>query len=146
MISIKWMSNWHTSDITALRRFISEAVISYCNISWLSHDSDCLSNLYSVFNQHDDDESKLFEYFIQLNIYLCYLQAMVLFVGAKSFKSELGACFSNLCKDANVEVRKTLSSGFHEVNFQFVSMVTIFQYLCAIPIYYFFSIYFNWIN
>ncbi|KAL4238285.1 Serine/threonine-protein phosphatase 4 regulatory subunit 4 [Mactra antiquata] len=41
--------------------------------------------------------------------------AMVLFVGAKSFKSELGTCFSCLCKDNNVEVRKTLSSGFHEI-------------------------------
>ncbi|XP_060560936.1 serine/threonine-protein phosphatase 4 regulatory subunit 4-like isoform X3 [Ruditapes philippinarum] len=41
--------------------------------------------------------------------------AMVLFVGAKSFKSELGVCFSNICKDPNVEVRKTLSSGFHEI-------------------------------
>ncbi|XP_053409044.1 serine/threonine-protein phosphatase 4 regulatory subunit 4-like [Mercenaria mercenaria] len=41
--------------------------------------------------------------------------AMVLFVGAKSFKSELGVCFSSICKDPNVEVRKTLSSGFHEI-------------------------------
>ncbi|XP_052767740.1 serine/threonine-protein phosphatase 4 regulatory subunit 4-like isoform X2 [Mya arenaria] len=42
--------------------------------------------------------------------------AMVMFVGAKSFKAELGTCFSHLCKDPNVEVRKTLSSGFHEIS------------------------------
>ncbi|XP_071162317.1 serine/threonine-protein phosphatase 4 regulatory subunit 4-like isoform X9 [Mytilus edulis] len=42
--------------------------------------------------------------------------AMVLFIGAKHFKSELLGCFSSLCKDPNVQVRKTVSGGFHEVS------------------------------
>lgn len=41
--------------------------------------------------------------------------AMVMFVGAKHFKLELGVCFSSLCKDPHVEVRRTLAAGFHEV-------------------------------
>lgn len=40
---------------------------------------------------------------------------MVLFIGAKHFKNELNTCFSSLCKDPNVQVRKTVSGGFHEV-------------------------------
>ena len=51
-------------------------------------------------------------------IFVFVLQAMVMFVGAKSFKAELGACFSNLCKDPNIEVRKSVSLGFHEVMFE----------------------------
>lgn len=47
-------------------------------------------------------------------------QAMVKFIGAKSFKSELGVCFSNLCKDPNEMVRKSISSGFHEVSVTFI--------------------------
>ena len=42
-------------------------------------------------------------------------QAIVLFVGAKSFKELLSQSFSSLCKDPVVCVRKSLSSGFHEV-------------------------------
>ena len=56
---------------------------------------------------------------------------MVLFVGAKSFKSEMGVCFSNICKDPNVEVRKTLSAGFHEVSlFSLVCTESISAPLC----------------
>ena len=43
------------------------------------------------------------------------LQAIVLFVGAKSFKELLSQTFSSLCKDPVVAVRKSLSNGFHEV-------------------------------
>ncbi|KAK3094055.1 hypothetical protein FSP39_023500 [Pinctada imbricata] len=41
--------------------------------------------------------------------------AMVLFTGAKCFKSELHGTFSSLCKDPHISVRKTVSTGYHEV-------------------------------
>ncbi|XP_061165811.1 serine/threonine-protein phosphatase 4 regulatory subunit 4-like isoform X2 [Saccostrea echinata] len=41
--------------------------------------------------------------------------AMVLFTGAKQFKSDLHVTFTHLCKDPHFIVRKTISSGFHEV-------------------------------
>lgn len=41
--------------------------------------------------------------------------AMVLFCGAKQFKPELHLTFTHLCKDPHFLVRKTISSGFHEV-------------------------------
>ncbi|XP_062568664.1 serine/threonine-protein phosphatase 4 regulatory subunit 4-like [Saccostrea cucullata] len=41
--------------------------------------------------------------------------AMVLFTGAKQFKADLHVTFSHLCKDPHFIVRKTISSGFHEV-------------------------------
>lgn len=41
--------------------------------------------------------------------------AMVLFIGAKLFRLELYPCFSQLCRDPHVAVRKTIAAGFHEV-------------------------------
>ncbi|XP_064600821.1 serine/threonine-protein phosphatase 4 regulatory subunit 4-like [Liolophura sinensis] len=41
--------------------------------------------------------------------------ALVMFAGAKSFKSELYLTFSQLCTDPNLSVRKTVASGLHEV-------------------------------
>ena len=43
---------------------------------------------------------------------------MVLFTGAKHYKSELHGTFSSLCKDPHTSVRKTMSSGYHEVRKQ----------------------------
>ena len=40
---------------------------------------------------------------------------MALFVGAKSFKSELHSTLNSLCNDSSHLVRKTIASGFHEV-------------------------------
>lgn len=40
---------------------------------------------------------------------------MVLFIGAKQFKSELYGTFSSLCKDPHNQVRKIMSSSYHEV-------------------------------
>ncbi|KAJ8311079.1 hypothetical protein KUTeg_011370 [Tegillarca granosa] len=42
--------------------------------------------------------------------------AMVLFIGAKQFKSELYGTFSSLCKDPHNQVRKIMSSSYHEVS------------------------------
>ena len=39
----------------------------------------------------------------------------MLFIGAKLFRLELYPCFSQLCKDPHVAVRKTIAAGFHEV-------------------------------
>ncbi|KAK3799239.1 hypothetical protein RRG08_054366 [Elysia crispata] len=41
--------------------------------------------------------------------------ALVLFIGAKLFRLELYPCFSQLCRDPHVAVRKTIAAGFHEV-------------------------------
>ncbi|CAG5126044.1 unnamed protein product, partial [Candidula unifasciata] len=41
--------------------------------------------------------------------------AMVLFTEPKLFRLELYPCFSQLCKDPHLAVRKTVAMGFHEV-------------------------------
>ncbi|XP_067680173.1 serine/threonine-protein phosphatase 4 regulatory subunit 4-like [Haliotis asinina] len=53
--------------------------------------------------------------------------AMVLFVGPRSFKSELFSTFSGLCKDPHILVRRTTASGFHEVSKQLGSCVHLIQ-------------------
>lgn len=40
---------------------------------------------------------------------------MVLFAEPKLFRLELYPCFSQLCKDPHLAVRKTMAMGFHEV-------------------------------
>ena len=56
-------------------------------------------------------------------------QAIVLFVGAKSFKELLSQTFSSLCKDPVVAVRQSLSKGFHEVNYLLVKFYIILKSL-----------------
>ena len=54
---------------------------------------------------------------------------MVLFCGAKQFKPELHLTFTHLCKDPHFLVRKTISSGFHEVSYQCKNLLSIHKKL-----------------
>ncbi|XP_041351880.1 serine/threonine-protein phosphatase 4 regulatory subunit 4-like isoform X2 [Gigantopelta aegis] len=53
--------------------------------------------------------------------------AMVLFVGAKHFKSSLYSTLVSLCTDPSIVVRKTISTGFHEVAKSLGSYVNMVQ-------------------
>lgn len=59
------------------------------------------------------------------NIWLGLFQAMVLFVGVKSFKSDLHPIFGVLCKDPHVTVRQTMASCFHEVGCFFLDYINL---------------------
>lgn len=53
--------------------------------------------------------------------------AMVLFIGARNFKSELSSTFSHLCCDPHYLVRKSVAAGFHEVAKMLGSSVHVIQ-------------------
>ncbi|XP_071835230.1 serine/threonine-protein phosphatase 4 regulatory subunit 4-like isoform X3 [Apostichopus japonicus] len=55
------------------------------------------------------------------------LPCMVLFAGAKNFKSELHSSFASLCDDPEEQVRISLAKGFHEVSKLLGSSVHIIQ-------------------
>ncbi|KAH9519006.1 Serine/threonine-protein phosphatase 4 regulatory subunit 4, partial [Bulinus truncatus] len=72
-------------------------------------DSQKLLDSLDVYEQTTDIS-------IETRRYAAYnFPAMVLFAGAKLFRSELYGCFSQLCKDPHSLVRKTVAAGFHEV-------------------------------
>ena len=43
------------------------------------------------------------------------LQAMVLFIGVRTFKTELHSVMKAMCADPSTQVRKAVAAGFHEV-------------------------------
>ncbi|XP_055879993.1 serine/threonine-protein phosphatase 4 regulatory subunit 4-like isoform X2 [Biomphalaria glabrata] len=76
--------------------------------------------------KYKEDTQKLLEGFemyeqttdisVETRRYAAYnFPAMVLFVGAKLFRSELYGCFSQLSRDPHSLVRRTVAAGFHEV-------------------------------